>query len=298
MKSNVLLIILATPPIDTLIQLLDLTLKSDTDLSILVHLSNQYNINETIKEVNFKINSSRINFMSKSYPTSWGKISYALIETMSYAYNNLTFSHLVLLPFNCLPIRKSLNFYIKLNEEYDIYIEPRIKIYKDVIIENNQVVMWNSGKYFQENKISRFLLRKFYNGKYHWGGNFEGVVLKKNVVKHLIKYKFWFKIFQNKLSLLYEEIFFPTILTELSKRYDYKVFQKNICFVDWDKSQWIFNSDLNKFEHKVEFGDEKRILKVLEENEHAFFYKWVSTDINNPDRKDLIKFLSSHHKLK
>ena len=291
--KGTLVIILAVPPVETLIQLLDSILKSDQRLSILVHLSNQYNRNETLTEVSNKLNSNRLNFMPKSIPTDWGKITYALVETLNYAYQNLSFSHIVLLPFNCLPIRKNISSFLKENNEIDIFLNPRFKIFRHIIIENEIKVDWNSGKYLWESRISRLLLRRYFNGKNYWGGNFEGIVIKKAILKHLIMEKFLFRIFKNNYSLMFEEVYFPTILVELSKRYNFKIYNDQLCYVDWEKSKWIFNPLLHKYEHKVETGNVERICEVLEQNQSAFFYKWVSTDVNDSNRKALINFINN-----
>ena len=94
---------------------------------------------------------------------------------------------------------------------------------------------------------------------------------------------------------MFEEVYFPTILVELSKRYNYKIYNDQLCFVDWEKSNWIFNPLLNKYEHKVETGNAERICGILEQNQSAFFYKWVSTDVNDSNRTELINFINSQN---
>lgn len=290
--KGTLVIILAVPPIETLIQLLDSILKSDHRLSILVHLSNQYNISDTVTEVTNKLNSNRLHFIPKSIPTSWGRITNALLQTMCYAKNNFDFEYLVFLPFNCLPIRKDVSQYLE-NKKLDIFIKPIFKVYDDKNIMNDEITPWNSGHYFQQSKISKFILRKMYNGSHYWGGFFEGFAIHRKVINHFEPFKFWVAMLSDKVSLIYEEIFFHTILMEVSKKHNYQLIQDQLCFYDWDKSHWVFNPSLNKYEHKIETGNVERINQVLEQNQSAFFYKWVSTDVNDSNRKELINFINN-----
>lgn len=282
---NILFLILATPPLQSLEQLIRSTKLANPKSAVIVHLGGYSEPKDVVKKLK---DHADVFVLPKQHNTERGYITHAIVASILYANKNINFEYLVLLPFNCLPIKPNLiDFLLKANS--DIHLSVPFKSYKHVTLKNGLEHNWKSGRLLWESKISRLLLRKYFNKKFYFGGNFEGIVLHKKVINHLNHFNWKFFFVKKNYSFMFEEIFFHTIFMELAKRHNYKISSDQICFLDWEQSKWVFNKEKKVFEHTVIFGTQERVKVIRAKNENAYFYKWVSTNDQDSHRLELLK---------
>jgi hypothetical protein len=287
-QFRLVFLIMSTPPLATLLQLIENILHFNKGACVAIHLGNQYDYNETEEAIkkHFFSNSS-IQIIPEQFPTAHGKITYALLNSIAYINSLMDYEYLVLLPFNCLQMKGGIAGYLN-EKNKDIYLDARVEAYPNITIIRNEKAKWNTATYFWESRISQLILRRYYNGINYFGGNFEGIAMRKNVAMHFNRFKWIFWLVKNRYSYLFEEIFFPTVLMELSKRHRYSIEPSQLCFVDWEMDSWVLNAEKNTYDHIVIEGTEERIDKKLNENKGSFFYKWVSTKPGDKNRLSLL----------